>query len=212
MGDGGGVLSKFFRGRPIGIRVSISAATPEELNDAIDDLKKNLSGTEGNLDITVNGEIRRIRATLTGAKFDRKHYNLTFVSCDLTFTATEAFFRAVNDQSWLFESRGTDFWEEIGHGGSAYADPKFYFIVGAGSSATGITVTCRSRSISVSGTFAAGDVVSIDCDEKTAKHNGTEIDYSGMFPKFQTGSNPFHTVVTGSGTVDLTVIAAKNYL
>ena len=52
----------------------------------------------------------------------------------------------------------------------------------------------------------------IDCDQKTVTHNGANVDYSGMFPVFSSGSNPFHTVITGTATVDLTAIVAKNYL
>lgn len=105
MDDGGGVLSRYFRGRQIRVRISVSCDTPENLNLKIDDIKRNLRKSEGNLDITVNGEIRRIRATLTDVKFNRQHYNLTFVNADLTFTSVEAFFRAASDQSWLFEGR-----------------------------------------------------------------------------------------------------------
>ena len=210
--DGGGILSKYFRGRQIRLRIAVTAATPEALNSSIDEIKRSLRKTEGNLDVTVNGEIRRIRATLTALNFDRKHYNVTFVTGDCTFTAAEAFFRAANDQSWLFQSRGTDFWEEIGHAGSADTDPKFYYVFSAGTSATQLALTCRNRTVTVARTFAPGDVLVIDCDAKAVTHNGAAVDYSGMFPTFQPGSNPFHTVIAGTAVVDLTAIAAKNYL
>lgn len=85
------------------LKVLVTMDTPENLNTKIDEMKRELSKTEGNLDITVNGEIRRIRATITAIKFDRKYYNLTFVQGDITLVTVEPFFRAVNDQSWLFE-------------------------------------------------------------------------------------------------------------
>lgn len=66
--------------------------------------------------------------------------------------------------------------------------------------------------MTVARTFSPGDVLIIDCDGKTVKHNGAAVDYSGMFPTFSPGSNPFHTVITGTALVDLTAIAAKNYL
>jgi len=111
--DGGGFLTKYYRGRQVQLRVSITSDSADNLNAKIDEIKKNLSKTEGNLDITVGGEIRRIRATVSAIKFDRKSYNITFIHAVITFSAVEAFFRAAKDQSWLFEGRGADFWEEI---------------------------------------------------------------------------------------------------
>ena len=103
--DGGGMLSMYRRGRQIRLNVTIASDTPESLNAKIDEIKKQLGKTEGNLNITVNGEIRRIRATVTAVKFERKHYNLTFVTGEVSFATVEPFFRAVSDQSWLFEGR-----------------------------------------------------------------------------------------------------------
>jgi Phage tail protein len=210
--DGGWVLSKYYRGRQMRLKVSVTMDTPENLNMKIDEMKRELSKTEGNLDITVNGEIRRIRATITAIKFDRKYYNLTFVQGDITLVTAEPFFRAVNDQSWLFEWRGTDFWEEISHGWSADADPRFYYLFGSGTSASGLSLTCRNRTIAIFRTLSPGDILVIDCDGKQVLHNGVSIDYSGMFPVFSPGSNPFHTVISGTTLADLTVIVAKNYL
>jgi hypothetical protein len=210
--DGGWVLSKYYRGRQMHLKVTVTMDTPENLNAKIDEMKRELSKTEGNLDITVNGEIRRIRATVTGVKFARKYYNLTFVQGDITLATVEPFFRAVNDQSWLFEWRGADFWEEISHGWSADADPRFYYLFGSGTSASGLSLTCGSRTIVVNQTLSPGDILVIDCDQKTVLHNGILVDYSGMFAVFSPGSNPFHTVVSGTALADLTAIVAKNYL
>jgi phage-related protein len=210
--DGGGVLSKYYRWRQIKLKVLVTTDTAANLNAKLDEMKRFLSDTEWNLDIAVNGETRRIRATVTGLKFDRKGYNLTFIQGDITLTAVDAFFRAKTDQSWLFEGRWTDFWEEISNAWSADADPRFYFIFWSGSSATNLQISSGTRTISVSRTFSAWDILVIDCDQKTVTHNGISVDYSGMFPVFSPGSNPFHTVITGTATMDLTAIVAKNYL
>lgn len=89
----------------------------------------------------------------------------------ITFSAVEAFFRAVNDQSWLFEARGADFWEEIGQNGSADADPKFYCIFGMGTAASQLALTCKSRSVTITRSFMPGDILIIDSDNKIINHN-----------------------------------------
>lgn len=108
--------------------MTLRADTAQELTEAIDDLKRNLRYTEGNLDLRVTGTIRRIKATLTSLVFDRQHYNVTFINLVAKFEAVEAFFNEIVKQSWTIPDGDNDFFAEFTHKGSADVDPIFYLI------------------------------------------------------------------------------------
>lgn len=114
--DGGGVISKFYRGRVINAEVTLKADTAEDLQTLLDTFKKKLRTTEGYLDIIPAGltEIRRIKATVTSLKFGREYYHITFISkVKIQFTALEPFFYAKTKQSYEFLSNTASFAGEI---------------------------------------------------------------------------------------------------
>lgn len=99
--DGGWVLSKFYRGRIIVLNCTIKADTATAFNTLLDTTKKNLRKTEGYLEITVNSEIRRIKATLKSFDVSREHYNVNFVPVTIEFEALEPFFYTLTDQGYV---------------------------------------------------------------------------------------------------------------
>jgi hypothetical protein len=52
----------------------------------------------------------------------------------------------------------------------------------------------------------------VDSEEKTVTLNGSEIDYTWVFPTFPTGSNTFDVNFTGSVEVDVNIQTKRNYL
>lgn len=195
--DGGGVLNKYYRGRTLTLKATVKASTASDFNDLIDEIKKNLKKTSGYLDIRVNSEVRRIRATVTKTNFAREHYHITFCPLTVTFTVLEPFFYAYNAQSFAYTGKTATFSEEITHRGTADADPVFYFIFGTGSTVTAITLTNPdTTTLVIANTFAINDILIIDAGNKIITKNGTEIDYTGVFPSFTPGSNPFTFTIT----------------
>jgi phage-related protein len=210
--DGGSVLSKFYRGKDIALKITLKAATSNAFNTLLDDFKKNIRNTEGNLDITVNGEIRRIKATCKAIDFERKAYNVTFTTAKVVFQAVEPFFYAVNAQSYEFQAQSGSFFGEFSNNGSADSLPALYFIFGSGTSATALGITAFGKTLTITTALTNNDVVIIDSKQKSVTKNGVEIDYTGQFPKFPPGSCPFQVSITGTSLLDLTAIIPKNYL
>ena len=153
--DGGGVLTKYYRGRDIKLRITLIESTATAFNTLLDNFKTAIRGTEGNLDIRINDEVRRIKATLTSCVFKKEHYNVTFVNAELTFRSVEPFFYSTTSQTSTFEGKTVTFDEEITNTGSAESDPQFYFIFGTGTATTNVAITAFSRTISVTNTFAS---------------------------------------------------------
>lgn len=210
--DGGGVLSKYFRGRTISIECTIKSDTAENFNTLLDMVKKKLRTTEWYLDITVNGEIRRIKATLTKFDAGRMHYNVTFTKATLEFTAIEPFFYAKNKQSYEFLGvTGTSSYE-VSNDGSVESQPVFYIIGTSWSSVTSLAITAFGKTLTISTTISSWDILIVSSEEKTVTKNGVEIDYTGYFPVFPPGSNPFTITTVGTIALDITLIQNKNYL
>ena len=211
--NGGGVISKYYRGRSLHFKGVAKASSASALNDLIDAIKYNLSKTDGYLDIKVNWEIRRVKATNTQLQFGRQHYHVTFVPVAITFQILEPFFYTITEQSASYLSKVGDFSEEFTNLWTAPSDPILYFIFSAGASVTAITITnYDGTQLTITNTFSVSDVLIIDSKNKLVTKNGTDIDYTGVFPIFRVGSNPFSVDFTGTVAVDLSVISAKNYL
>jgi len=58
--------------------------------------------------------------------------------------------------------------------------------------------------IQVSRSFAAAEVLVIDCDNETVKVDGTAIDFTGIFPKLDPSTNALVLEVTDSGAFSYT--------
>jgi hypothetical protein len=59
--------------------------------------------------------------------------------------------------------------------------------------------TTNGDRIVVSGSFVNGDQIVIDGENRRVTKNGSEIDYTGILPKINAGSNAFQISLTGSG-------------
>lgn len=70
-----------------------------------------------------------------------------------------------------------------------------------------LTNSVLGQGITITRTWTAGDVISIDCMEKTVMVNGTAVDYTGIFPEFAPGSGSIgytDTLTTRSGKISVT--------
>lgn len=140
------------------------------------------------------------------------HYNITFTKASIEFTALEPFFYAKNKQSYEFLGITGSGGFEVTNTGSVEALPVFYFIATAGCNISSLAITAFSKTFTISSTIVAGDIVILSSEKKTVTKNGVEINYTGFFPIFPTGSNPFTLTTIGTTALDLTLIQNKNYL
>lgn len=183
--DGGGVLSKYYRGRQIKLKLFLKQSTPALLDTLIDTLKAQLKPTEGIFSFAVaGGETRIIPATVVNIKFDRNHYNLTFIKCEVTLQCAEAFFTTTTDQSTTWEQRSGNFSEEITHGGNATSLSRVYMIFGS-ASVSALSFSSNGKTIAPATSIITGDILIIDNGRKTVTKNGVSVDYAGTFFGFE---------------------------
>jgi len=214
--DWGWVLGHYYRRKDIRIRISLTATTAELLNDEIDSFKYEMSEVEGDLEITINDEVRIVKASITKLSFNRKYFHLTFVQdVEIVFSTMEPHFYAKTEESLTYYGITADLNEEILYSGKVKTEPKFYVIFWP--TVTGlntITVTTGGDTISIAETSSSGDILIIDCEDKEVLLNDVSIDYTGVFLELQVGANPISFNFTWGSTFfcDITEINKRKYL
>lgn len=219
--DGGGWNGDYFRERRIKVSGIIEQTTATLLNEELDTFKRNMATPQGNLDLKVNGEIRRIVATLADPEmiFNRREgYHITFVPFDMTFLAIEPMYHSLEYESEAYEDiTFLTYPSEIEVTGSYKAQAVVILIIQAATAITTISFENTTNDdlveVTPSGGFSAGDVLVIDSEEKSLTINGVEVDYDGVFPELNVGTNEFTIEATGTSIeYTATVKYRKTYL
>jgi len=193
--DGGVLVSERFRPKVIEIEGTLKASSRSALDSLIDDFKELLSRRNKNLDISYGGSTRRYIAFAEEIRINRDYYHNLFVPYYVRFIVPSGVGKDINETAAL---DGVDadptYTGSVSFEGSAPPKPKITLTIGSGwDYAKGIQFENTTRSekcIINKGTyFSDGDVLIIDCDEKKVTLNDEEIEFYGVIPSFQIGSN-----------------------
>ena len=213
--DWGGVLGRYFRRKDINLTLSLSGGTEEGLNNLIDELKEKTRDVEWYLEIIINDEIRRVKATVTSLVFNRESFQLSFVSnVDITFSTMEPHFYAKTPESNTYNTITGDIIEEIDNEGTVETEAQLYFVFWP--TVTGlssIVITVGSQELSINETISGSDILIVDGEEKLVTLNGTLVDYDWVFPILDVGPNSieFDFEAGATFTCDITEIHKKRY-
>lgn len=205
--------------KKIQIGGTIHGSSAADLDDRIDTFKGYFNGKDKNLDINYGSGVRRYIATLNTMSVQRQQkafyatFSIEFI-CSQPFgvdTSTTSLINSLNYTSGSLTSAPTV-------GGSApYQLPVFTITIDA---LTGsgdyvkISNDNTNQDIMVYGVgLQAGDVIEIDCFNRTVKLNDTEIDYYGTFLELEPGASSI-TYVDGfdTRTVDIVATYYKRWL
>ncbi len=210
--DWGWVLSKYYRTKTITIKVSISKETEEELNQAIDELKRATSKTEWYLDICNNNFWRRWNATLTSLKFNRQYYNINWLwDVTLVFQCTNPHGWSNDIKSLSYENLPSDYVEEIYYSWSAESEMTMYYIFNTWS-AEGLSITVNGYVQEIQQEINAWDVLEYNGEEKEIKLNGNIVRYKWPFTNLQHGMNNIHLEFDWEISYTLSIIYKEKYL
>lgn len=206
-------LSKYWRDKPLIIKWYIKTDTASELEAKIDELKKYLRGDQKILQYKLSdGTFRRVKATMTDIKFDRNHYNITWIKFEISLKVNEPFFYDKVMQEQITEGVGTwIFTEEYTNNGSEVSEPQFFLFFDI-SSVTEFSLWINGRTIVFTGNISWGDVLFIDCLNKKIQLNWIDQDYSWTFPSLEPWVNTANFEATGATTYDISVVFRSNYL
>lgn len=215
--NGKKIVTDFYRLKAINISGIIRMDTKELLNSKIDEMKSAISKREGNLDIKINDVTRRFIATQKSEIiFNRKHFNITYVKFKVSFDVYVPFGSDVSYTSnSLLSQNSLSLVQQIDNSGTAVTKPIFHILLNAVSNVTKISFenTTINSKISISETFSSSDVLIVDSENKTVYLNGIEIEYSGTFFDFLTGTNSVEISVEGDSVLyNLTTKYKRNFL
>lgn len=215
--DGAALASQYYRKRIINIQCTLTRTSRALLEQSIDTLKSILRPQEKTLQLMIAGSIRLFTATaqntmITDNAGGFAKINIEFLCSDpfgydpyLTTALAQTGITATS-QSYNFSVTGT-----------AKQQPIFSITVNSVTGGTNkeisLTLASISAAISVTRTWAAGDVLVIDTHAKTVKVNGTAVDYDGPLPDLEVGTySALYADEFTTRNVSLTVQYTKRYL
>jgi hypothetical protein len=164
------------------------------LDIALDVFRSYFTGTARNLDIGYANGTRRYTATANQISITRPG-GLVYASFNITFIATNPFGQDIVPTNALNVSGRTlasytDFLTFIGS--APVQQPVItltYTSITSGAAKTVIVGNnSNGQQITITRTFATGDILTFDVVNKLVTYNGVSIDYTGAFPEFPIGT------------------------
>lgn len=198
---------------------TIVGSSIANLDGLLDTFRGYFTGSEQALIIEYNSGSRQYTATAMGPKIDRPG-GLLYAYFEIEFICTQPF---------GYDTSNTTALSASGRTSATYSDS--YTFLGTAPyqlPITTITLTAtpgtpsnfilwgnggNGQAIYVNRTWANGDILVIDCLQKTVTVNGAVVDFSGGFPEFPPGSQTLsYTDGFSSRTFTISVVYAKAYM
>lgn len=217
--NGSSIPSINYPSKKISIAGVIRGSTQDDLDSRIDTFKGYFNGKDKNLDIDYAGTTRRYIATANGISIKRLQKAL-WAEFAIEFICTKPFGEetsaTVITNTSNYTSATLNMTPTIG-GSAPYQLPVFTITIDA-LTGTGdyvqITNDNNGQAMVVYGLgLEAGDVVVIDCANRTVTVNGDLVDYDGVFLELEPGANSLtYTDGFATRTVDILANYYKRYL
>lgn len=175
----------------------------------VDALKAALSGTH-NLYFETDRYYRCMQAKEFRHPFIPTGYGRLGTDMEIRFVGPDprAFDVDIQTDSWVSAGDGAQ--RTIAPGGNAFADPIFYFTVGGAGSYVFdqvLTNTTTGASFRLRGSVTGGDVIVVDCLDKTVEKAGDDVIalFDGDFLSLELGNNVLqHDTDSGSAPLIIT--------
>ncbi len=217
--DRSAIMSTSYPSKTITLAGAIKGSTQDDLDSRIDTFKGYFRGTDKNLDIDYAGTTRRYIATVNTTSIKRMQQSLWAIFtiefiCTLPFgkeTSSSSLFSSLNQTT-----ASKNFTPTIG----GTAPFQLGIITLTIDSLTGtadyisISNDLNNQQMLLFGLgLANGDVIVIDCDQRTVTVNGVVVDYQGTFLELAPGASSI-TIANAFTTcqIDYVGIYYKRYL
>lgn len=218
--DGSSIPAINYPSKPVALAGVIKGSSQADLDNRIDTFKGYFTGKDKNLDITYGSGTRRYIATAGTPKIQRKPRSFIAIF-QVPITCTNPFgLDTSSTDLWAKKNNFTSatFTETPTVGGNAPFQLPIITITidaltGAGDYVQ-ISNDNNNQELLIYGQgLQAGDVIVINCVERTVTLNGTEIDYDGTFLELEPGANSItYTDGFTTRTVDVEATYVKRWL
>ncbi len=212
--------SAFYTERIVIVKVGITRVNRDQLEESIDALMNLVQGTNKELVLRQSSNLRKYYCTLEEYIVNEEVEGGSYIEMDLNFTCTDRFGYALAPDVLLtitsFTSQSRS--DRLTFGGSALTQvPVIRLVYSSITGGTAKAVTIGNgdtgQQIVVTRTWTTGDILEIDCFNKTVKVNNTEVDFTGAIPEWATGFgywSYFDTLTTR--TFSGTITQVKRYV
>lgn len=218
--DGSSIPAINYPSKPVALAGAIKGSSQADLDSRIDTFKSYFVGKDKNLDIAYGSGTRRYIATAGTPRVQRKPKSFIAIF-QVPITCTNPFGLDTSSTNlWTAKSNftGATFTETPTVGGNApFQLPVITITIDALTGAgdyVQISNDNNNQELLIYGLgLIAGDVIVIDCVERTVTVNGNEVDYYGTFLELEPGSNSItYTDGFTTRTVDVTATYIKRWL
>lgn len=204
-----------YKSKEIVVAGRITGSSKADLETKIDAFKELVSRINKNLDIEYSTGTRRYRnAYANDLVIDRQFFHLSYAPYEVKFVIPsgvgEDTTATTDTENGITTGSKSD---SIVIDGSAYPTPNVKLTFTAVSGGNQVSLTLGGDKVTFDGTLAVNDVLIFDIENKKVTLNGTEKDYTGLFPKFEIGTNNYQIDVNGtSRTYNLEISYKKKWL
>jgi len=214
--DGSFLMSNYWRKKTIFVTGHIIGTSISNLESRIDTLKQNLVGQKKSLDVGYAGGTRRYTATVKSITIEREHFNSYWCPFSIEFECANPFGEAISSTTeTLLAQTSSPFSKVITMIGSIGAYPVITIDLTSGDNVTAIEIknTTLGDFITIARSFSDAESLVVDCENLTVQVDSTEVDFTGVFPAFEIGTNTVDITVTGTPfNVDLTLVYTASYI
>lgn len=211
---GENIVNTNYKSKTINIKGKIVADNKSDLDDKIDEFMELVGRASKKLDISHGTGYRRFVATKISGGITRVYYQLNYADYEMVFlvpngvgtsttqtnVVTNNITNAVSSSIWTV-------------GGSAYPEPTITLSFDTADTISAVSVKVNGDKITLTKTIVANDIIIVDLENQKVTLNGTEEEYTGIFPKFNVGDNPYEIDITStSHQYDLTLSYFKKFL
>ena len=217
--DGFDVLDVQYANKIIALEGWLISNTASALRTWVDEFNGYLQPNEKNLDVETyggSGAYRRYVCSCRSLSIPEEHWQTTQVPYSCEFLC-EPFGKATSTISETLGTNKTDSWtaDAFTLVGSYKAEPTITFTIDDGDNLTTIKLENETNDdwIQVTKTalpsdvFVDADQLIIDCNNETVQilRSGTytDVDFTGIFPQLDVGSNTLEITLTKSGAVQV---------
>lgn len=208
---GKGFLSYFNRGRSFSITVFITGTDKNDFIKNLDAFRKACYTKNSVAEWKYDDEIRTTEVLCTSSPQTFKHYNINYMQVTVNFTILKPFWTKLSKQSTSIFAQTSSFKEEISNLGTAQSDMVVYILF-QNTNTTQVKLKVWENEIIIDHTFANNDILKIDGVNKRVYVWVNLVDYSGIFPFMDPGTNFFDFTINWTFLADVLVLNDKNYV
>ncbi|MDI3211759.1 phage tail domain-containing protein [Arthrobacter sp. AL12] len=189
--DGALIVQQKFQKKAFKVEGLIRKATQQELEQTLDAFKLAMSKKNQGFDVAYAGGIRRYLASVQNNIISSR--GITSVGFSIEFLSPDGMGWDLESTSLITSASNTtsNTTVSLSVGGSYKADPYIKVTVGAVTGGTSKTITLSNaatlRSIAVTRTWVAGDVLEVDTLKGLVLVNGAAHDFTGQLLSFEPG-------------------------